>query len=129
MYTFLCFIKVTVISTVQCQVITIVEHPFSLLVPANESALFSCTARVQCSTESCSLKGQWIINHGFIDRSHDQYGHNELTLNWRMINSDSQLYRNNSVVRCHFRHGSVIKDSDTASLVLIDGELLSIHIT
>ena len=69
-----------------------------------------------------------MINHGFIDRSHDRNGHNELTLHWRMINSDPQ-YRNNSVVRCHFRHSSMIKDSDTASLVLIDGELLSIHIT
>ena len=113
----------TIINAVQCQVIavTIVEHPSSLLVPVNETAIFSCTAHVQCSSPPCHLRGQWIVDYNFISSSHNEFGNNELTLYLRIINSNS---RNTSKVRCHFSDGSVSKDSNTAVLKWIDGELL-----
>ena len=114
----------TILNAVQCQIITIVEHPSSLLVPVNETAIFSCTAHIiPCSSQSCHLMGQWIVNSEFISRSHDEFGVNELTLYWRINHSNS---RNTSEVRCHFSDVFTSADSNIAVLEWIDGEVLCI---
>ena len=120
----------TILNTVRCQVITVVEHPSSLLVPVNEIAVFSCTAHVQCSPSPCYsvVRGQWIVDNTFIGRSIiSRYGANELTLNWRINNSN--IMCNTSEVRCHFSYSAntYSKESNTAVLKWIDGELLCMH--
>ena len=113
----------TVLNAVQCQ-ITIVEHPSSLLVPVNETAVFSCTAHVQCNFPPCRLRGKSIVNKSIFSRSQ---GDNELTLNWRINNSN--IMRNTSEVRCHFSYGNRdSEESKTAFLKWIDGELLCMYI-
>ena len=87
----------------------------------NETAVFSCTAHIQCTSQTCTLNGQWIINNNFLDGDH---GQNELTLYWRMNNSE---YCINSEVCCHFYYFHVAKDSNTVILKWIDGELLGMY--
>ena len=99
------------------------EHPSSLLVPVNATvtAGFSCTA--QCASSPCELVGQWIINNRFASRCH---GRDQLILTLMLNTSE---VRNSSKIRCYFEFNGISstgehEDSESANLVLMDGELL-----
>lgn len=105
--------------------ITIVEHPSSLVVPVNATAVFSCTAR--CTPSPCDLMGQWLVNDTFItDSIHHSCDNLSMIL---MLNTSNAS--NGSKVRCYFDLNEIFsinehEDSEIASLILMDGELQSI---
>ena len=101
------------------------EHPSSLVVPVNATAVFSCTAR--CTPSQCELKGQWFINDTFGPM---YYSHSNLSMSL-MLNTSND--RNNSKIRCNFDHNVVPSsgehvDSEAATLILMDGELQLIYV-
>ena len=109
-------------------VTTIVEHPSSLVVPVNEIAVFSCTARCTPSQCDSQLEGRWFINDTFGPM---YYGGNNLSMSLMLNTSNA---RNNSKVRCNFglneiQHSGELKhvDSEAATLIFMDGELQLIN--
>ena len=99
------------------------EHPSSLVVPVNATAVFSCTA--YCTPSSCQLIGQWFINDTFISTHHN---HDNLSMSLMLNTSNAN---NSSKVRCYFDLNVIPssgehEDSEIATLILMDGELQSI---
>ena len=105
-------------------IITIVEHPSSLLVPVDAMAVFSCTAR--CTPSPCELVGQWIVNGMFTIKPMKYYNYNELSMTLMLNTSE---VHNSSKVRCLFDINIIADsvehvDSYTATLIIMDSELL-----
>ena len=108
-------LKLSIIA--QHDMITVIEHPVSLLVPLNATAEFSCSA--QCTPRPCTFTGQWLANNSFhplvVDR--DQ---NELTLYLKINNLE---FRNDVSLQCFFEYNDIHNGSGIATLEWIDGEL------
>ena len=115
---------------ISADIIEIVEHPYSLLIPANQTATFSCVANC---TFRCT--GRWLINGSythpygsevdrlFIDKEfwfpspvkNEAHGNIHTTL---MIVNASQAV-NSTTITCEFGDGVI---SENATLLVISGE-------
>ena len=108
------------------QNITIVEHPSSLLIPVNTTAIFSCTAHVQCTSQSCTLTGHWIVNGNFYSSNTDRNDMvDKITLSLTLNVSEAQAH-NNSNIHCQFDvvGNTGLENSAEATLLVIGGEIL-----
>ena len=110
---------ISFISIAQSPNITVVEHPLSLLVPVNETAIFSCTAHAQCVY---SFKGEWVINEIFESPLSERSTNQSLLTLYRIL--DTSEFQNATEVRCLFKCNGLRIDSETATLLFIYGKLL-----
>ena len=115
---------------ITADIIEIVEHPNSLLIPANQTATISCVANC---TFPCT--GRWLINGSythpfgrelnqlFVDKGfwfpspvQDETHGNKHTITM-MVNASQAV--DNTIITCEFGDGVV---SENATLLVISGE-------
>ena len=115
---------------ISADIIEIVDHPYSLLIPANQTDAFSCVA---ICTFPCT--GHWLINGSythpygseldqrFVDKRfwfpspvQDETHGNKHTI-IMMVNTSQGV--NNTKIACQFGDGVI---SDNATLLVISGE-------
>lgn len=113
-------------------VIEFVEHPLSLLIPVNETGVFSCKAR--CAPNPCF--GFWIINHLHSQDSDERSLLEQKGFTFTNIQQDINEYililtvnaskaANNSLITCEYSMTGINRQptlSMAAELLVIPGK-------
>ena len=108
------------------------QHPVSLLIPVDETAVFTCKAK--CDNR-CTV--YWVINGTDIydEQQHSQFQQMGFTFSHHKDSQNSSMYNtrltvnateaiNNTNVSCVFENNDVSDHSLTATLQIIAGKVL-----